>query len=74
MARRLLQGHVSRSRQPVVDPIPEVVMTSRKITDLPKKSVSSEQAEDVKGGRKMKKFAGKRGNAKKKSNIKFGAE
>jgi hypothetical protein len=49
-------------------------MTSRKITDLPKKSVSSEQAEDVKGGRKMKKFAGKRGNAKKKSNIKFGAE
>jgi len=49
-------------------------MSTRKITDLPKKSVSSEQAEDVKGGRKMKKFGGRRGGAKKKSFGKGGPE
>ena len=42
-------------------------MSTRKITDLPKKSVSSEQAEDVKGGRKMSKFGGKRRGAKRKN-------
>ena len=46
-------------------------MSTRKITDLPKKSVSSEKAEDVKGGRKARKFAGAGGRAKK--NIKGGA-
>lgn len=53
-------------------------MSTRKITDLPKKSVSSEQAEDVKGGRKMKKFGGKKGRGKqglgKAGAIKFTAE
>jgi hypothetical protein len=39
-------------------------MSTKKITDLPKKSVSSEQAEDVKGGRKARKFGGKRGRGK----------
>jgi len=42
-------------------------MSTRKITDLPKKSVSSEKAEDVKGGRKLRKFAGAGGNAKKRA-------
>jgi len=45
-------------------------MSTRKITDLPKKSVSSDKAEDVKGGRKLNKFGGHRGSAKKKSHIK----
>ena len=48
-------------------------MTSRKITDLPSKNVGSEQAEDVKGGRKMKKFGGKKGAAKKRKHITGGA-
>jgi hypothetical protein len=47
-------------------------MSTRKITDLPKKSVSSEQAEDVKGGRKMKKFGGRGGSAKKRKFSKGG--
>jgi hypothetical protein len=47
-------------------------MSTRKITDLPKKSVSSEQAEDVKGGRKAKKFAGAGGKAKKGAKGKLG--
>jgi hypothetical protein len=42
-------------------------MSTRKITDLPKKSVSNEQAEDVKGGRKLKQFGGKGGHAKKRN-------
>ena len=45
-------------------------MTDRKISDLPSRSIESEQAEDVKGGRKVKKFAGAGGNAKKKANSK----
>lgn len=44
-------------------------MSTRKITDLPKKSVSSEQAADVKGGAKLKKFGGK----KSRKNAKGGA-
>jgi hypothetical protein len=45
-------------------------MSTRKITDLPKKSVSSEQAEDVKGGRKTNlKRAGRGGNMKKKAKV-----
>jgi len=48
-------------------------MSTRKITDLPKKSVSSEKAEDVKGGRRRaKKFAGAGGNARKRA-MKGGA-
>jgi hypothetical protein len=39
-------------------------MSTRKITDLPKKNVSSEQAGDVKGGRKAARFGGKRGRSK----------
>jgi len=46
-------------------------MSNTKLTDLPKKSISNEQAEDVKGGRKMKKFGGKRGGAKKKNLTAF---
>jgi hypothetical protein len=46
-------------------------MSTRQITDLPKKDVSNEQAEDVKGGRKMKKFGGKRGGAKQKNLTAF---
>ena len=48
-------------------------MSTRKITDLPKKSVSSEKAEDVKGGRKrgVKSYAGAGGRMKKR--IKGGA-
>lgn len=46
-------------------------MSTRKITDLPKKSVSSEKAEDVKGGRKARKFSAAGGNMKRK--IKGGA-
>jgi len=35
-------------------------MSTRKITDLPRKSAGSEQAEDVMGGRKLESFSGKR--------------
>jgi hypothetical protein len=45
-------------------------MTDRKISDLPSRKIESEQAEDVKGGRKLKKFAGAGGHAKKKANSK----
>jgi hypothetical protein len=44
-------------------------MSTRKITDLPKKSVSSEKAEDVKGGRKARKFSGSGGRSKKNSKV-----
>ncbi len=44
-------------------------MSTRKISDLPSKSVGSEQAEDVKGGRKLKKFGGRKGSAKKRKNA-----
>ncbi|MDH4130585.1 MAG: hypothetical protein OEW17_01590 [Gemmatimonadota bacterium] len=49
-------------------------MSHPKLTDLPKKSISDEQAEDVKGGRKMKKFGGKGGNAKKRRLNAFSKE
>lgn len=44
-------------------------MSTKKIADLPKRSVSSEQAEDVKGGAKLKKFGGRKGGAKKRRNA-----
>jgi hypothetical protein len=49
-------------------------MSTRKITDLPKKNVSSEQAGDVKGGRKARKFGGGQGAAKKKKSFSKGGE
>jgi hypothetical protein len=45
-------------------------MSTRKITDLPKKSVKSEKAEGVKGGRKsLKSFQGVSGKSKQKSKL-----
>ena len=46
-------------------------MTERKISDLPSRSVEGDKAEDVKGGRKLKKFGGSHGNAKKAHSKSF---